>query len=79
VAGSPGPDHDHRPVRGPQRRHLALTVPLWAAFTLIAATRRAQIRDLAAAVTFTGTAGLELIDAKTYRSGVIRARYRPAR
>ena len=28
---------------------------------------------------FTGKAGLELIDAKTYRSGVIRARYRPAR
>jgi uncharacterized membrane protein YphA (DoxX/SURF4 family) len=29
----------------------AMTVPLCAAFTLIAATRRAQIRDLAAAVT----------------------------
>ncbi len=28
---------------------------------------------------FTGQASLELIDAKTYRSGVIRARYRPAR
>jgi dihydrofolate reductase len=28
---------------------------------------------------FTGMTGLELIDAKTYRSGVIRARYRPAR
>ena len=28
---------------------------------------------------FTGNADLELIDAKTYRSGVIRARYRPAR
>lgn len=27
---------------------------------------------------FNGKAGLELIDAKTYRSGVIRARYRPA-
>ena len=27
---------------------------------------------------FTGKASLELIDAKTYRSGVIRARYRPA-
>jgi dihydrofolate reductase len=27
---------------------------------------------------FTGKAGLELIDAKTYQSGVIRARYRPA-
>jgi dihydrofolate reductase len=26
---------------------------------------------------FTGQAGLELIDAKTYRSGVIRARYQP--
>ena len=29
----------------------AMTIPLFAAFTLIAATRRAQIRDLAAAVT----------------------------
>ena len=28
---------------------------------------------------FTGKTGLELIDSKTYRSGVIRARYRPAR
>lgn len=28
---------------------------------------------------FTGTTGLELIDARTYRSGVIRARYRTAR
>ena len=28
---------------------------------------------------FTGNADLELIDAKTYRSGVIRARYQPAR
>jgi dihydrofolate reductase len=28
---------------------------------------------------FNGKAGLELIDAKTYRSGVIRVRYRPAR
>ena len=28
---------------------------------------------------FTGKTGLELIDAKTYRSGVIRARYRPTR
>jgi dihydrofolate reductase len=28
---------------------------------------------------FTGEAGLTLIDAKTYRSGVIRARYQPAR
>jgi dihydrofolate reductase len=28
---------------------------------------------------FTGQTGLELIDAKTYRSGVIRARYRPTR
>jgi dihydrofolate reductase len=28
---------------------------------------------------FTGKADLELIDAKTYRSGVIRARYQPAR
>jgi dihydrofolate reductase len=28
---------------------------------------------------FTGKAGLELIDAKTYRSGVVRARYRPTR
>jgi dihydrofolate reductase len=28
---------------------------------------------------FAGKAGLELIDAKTYRSGVIRARYQPAR
>ena len=28
---------------------------------------------------FTGKDDLELIDAKTYRSGVIRARYRPAR
>jgi dihydrofolate reductase len=28
---------------------------------------------------FTGKTGLELIDAKTYRSGVIRARYRPGR
>ena len=28
---------------------------------------------------FTGRAGLTLIDAKTYRSGVIRARYEPAR
>ena len=28
---------------------------------------------------FTGKDNLELIDAKTYRSGVIRARYRPAR
>ena len=28
---------------------------------------------------FTGKVGLELIDAKTYRSGVIRARYRPTR
>ncbi len=28
---------------------------------------------------FTGTTGLELIDAKIYRSGVIRARYRPTR
>lgn len=28
---------------------------------------------------FTGKTGLELIDAKTYRSGVIRARYRAAR
>jgi dihydrofolate reductase len=28
---------------------------------------------------FTGTAGLTLIDAKTYTSGVIRARYEPAR
>ena len=27
---------------------------------------------------FTGKTGLELIDAKTYRSGVTRARYRPA-
>jgi dihydrofolate reductase len=27
---------------------------------------------------FTGKTSLELIDAKTYRSGVIRARYRPA-
>jgi hypothetical protein len=27
---------------------------------------------------FTGKTGLELIGAKTYRSGVIRARYRPA-
>jgi dihydrofolate reductase len=26
---------------------------------------------------FTGKTGLELIDAKTYRSGVVRARYRP--
>jgi dihydrofolate reductase len=28
---------------------------------------------------FTGKTGLELIDAKTYRSGVIRAHYRPTR
>ena len=28
---------------------------------------------------FTGKTGLELIDAKTYRSGVVRARYRPTR
>jgi dihydrofolate reductase len=28
---------------------------------------------------FTGQTGLELIDAKTYRSGVIRARYQPTR
>jgi len=28
---------------------------------------------------FTGKTGLELIDAKTYRSGVVRARYRPSR
>ncbi len=28
---------------------------------------------------FTIKAGLELIDARTYHSGVIRARYRPAR
>ena len=28
---------------------------------------------------FTDKTGLELIDAKTYRSGVVRARYRPAR
>ena len=28
---------------------------------------------------FTGRTGLELIDAKTYPSGVVRARYRPAR
>jgi hypothetical protein len=28
---------------------------------------------------FTAKDDLELIDAKTYRSGVIRARYRPAR
>jgi dihydrofolate reductase len=28
---------------------------------------------------FTGKTCLELIDAKTYRSGVIRARYRPSR
>lgn len=28
---------------------------------------------------FTGQAGLELMDAKAYRSGVIRARYRPTR
>ena len=28
---------------------------------------------------FTGQTSLELIDAKTYRSGVIRARYQPAR
>ena len=28
---------------------------------------------------FTGTTGLELIDAKTYRSGVIRASYRSTR
>jgi dihydrofolate reductase len=28
---------------------------------------------------FTGKDGLELIDAKAYRSGVVRARYRPAR
>jgi dihydrofolate reductase len=28
---------------------------------------------------FTGNVGLTLIDAKTYRSGVIRARYQPAR
>ncbi len=27
---------------------------------------------------FTGKTSLELIDARTYRSGVIRARYRPA-
>ena len=28
---------------------------------------------------FTGETGLELIDAKTYPSGVMRARYGPAR
>jgi dihydrofolate reductase len=28
---------------------------------------------------FTGKTGLELIDAKTYPSGVVRARYRPTR
>jgi dihydrofolate reductase len=28
---------------------------------------------------FTGKTGLELIDAKTYQSGVVRARYRPSR
>ena len=28
---------------------------------------------------FTGKTGLELIDAKTYPSGLLRARYRPAR